>query len=52
MSNMDSFKIVQPAVDDWSYRCLRLPNGLQALLVSDPAADKAAAAMDVRSSTT
>jgi hypothetical protein len=40
--------IVQPKVDDWAYRCIRLENGIEALLVSDPAADKAAASMDVR----
>ena len=33
--------------DDRSYRHLRLPNGLQVLLISDPATDKSAAAMDV-----
>lgn len=33
--------------DDRSYRYLQLDNGLQAVLVSDPEADKAAAALDV-----
>lgn len=37
-----------PKVDDWHYRILDLHNGLQALLISDPSADMAAAAMDVR----
>ena len=37
-----------PAIDDQRYRLLTLGNGLQALLVSDPSADKAAAACDVR----
>lgn len=31
--------------DDRSYRALRLPNGLRALLISDPRADTAAAAL-------
>ena len=34
--------------DDRDYRVLTLENGLQALLVSDPEADKAAASMNVR----
>jgi len=33
--------------DDSAYRHLQLSNGLQALLISDPKADKAAAALDV-----
>ena len=33
--------------DDRQYRSLTLPNGLRALLISDPAADSAAAAMSV-----
>jgi len=33
--------------DDRQHRLLKLPNGLQALLTSDPASDKAAAAMAV-----
>ncbi|PSC73920.1 Zinc-peroxisomal [Micractinium conductrix] len=40
--------MVLPRVDDCSYRLLTLPNGLKALLVHDPAADKGAAAADVR----
>jgi insulysin len=39
--------IRKPACDTRSYRFLRLPNQLQVMLVSDPAADKAAASMDV-----
>ena len=39
--------MVLPRVDDCSYRLLTLPNGLKALLVHDPAADKGAAAADV-----
>ena len=35
------------ASDDRTYRHLTLPNRLQVLLISDPTADKAAAAMDV-----
>ena len=34
--------------DERDYRVLTLENGLQALLVSDPNADKAAASMNVR----
>ena len=37
-----------PAVDEYSYRLLTLPNGIQALLIHDSTADKAAAAVDVR----
>jgi hypothetical protein len=40
--------IIKPKIDEWSYRSLVLPNGLEALLVSDDKADMAAAAMDVR----
>jgi insulysin len=39
-----------PAVDTFSYRLITLENGLQALLIHDPAADKAAAACDVSTS--
>lgn len=35
-------------LDDRSYRLLRLPNGLEALLVQDKTTDKAAAAVDVK----
>lgn len=40
--------IVKPLLDDRAYRYIKLPNKLEALLISDVAADKAAAAMDVR----
>ena len=40
------FKV--PAVDRFAYRLIVLENGLQALLIHDPNADKAAAACDVR----
>ncbi|KAG2422783.1 hypothetical protein HXX76_015803 [Chlamydomonas incerta] len=40
-------KLVKPANDDMEYRYLRLPNALRVLLISDPTADKAGAAMDV-----
>lgn len=36
-----------PALDDRSYRVIRLPNKLEALLVHDPDTDKASAALDV-----
>lgn len=39
--------IVKPTVDTFSYRFIQLENGLQALLVSDPETDKAAASLDV-----
>jgi hypothetical protein len=34
--------------DDRSYRLIKLQNGLEALLVQDPGADKSTAAMDVK----
>jgi insulysin len=37
----------KPLLDDRSYRVIRLPNQLEALLVHDPDTDKASAAMDV-----
>lgn len=37
----------KPQVDKCSYRIIKLPNGLEALLIHDPEGDKAAAAMDV-----
>ncbi|PNW78182.1 hypothetical protein CHLRE_09g386113v5 [Chlamydomonas reinhardtii] len=40
-------KLLKPANDDMEYRYLLLPNGLRVLLISDPTADKAGAAMDV-----
>lgn len=42
-------EIVKPAVDKLNYRCLTLANGIRITLISDAGADKAAAAMDVRS---
>ena len=36
-----------PALDDRSYRVIRLPNKLEALLVHDADTDKASAALDV-----
>jgi hypothetical protein len=36
-----------PSLDDRTYRVIRLPNQLEALLVHDPETDKASAAMDV-----
>ncbi len=36
-----------PAVDDRSYRVIRLPNRLEALLVHDPDTDKASASVNV-----
>lgn len=40
-----------PKVDTWQYRVINLANGLQAMLVHDSEADKAAASMDVRLAT-
>lgn len=37
----------QPATDEQQYRALKLGNGMRVLLVHDPRADKAAAAVDV-----
>jgi insulysin len=37
----------KPLLDTRTYRVVRLPNQLQALLIHDPETDKAAAAMDV-----
>jgi insulysin len=36
-----------PSLDDRTYRVIRLPNQLEALLVHDPDTDKASAALDV-----
>lgn len=36
-----------PSLDDRTYRVIRLPNNLEALLVHDPQTDKASAAVDV-----
>jgi secreted Zn-dependent insulinase-like peptidase len=44
----DTLQPVQSPADDYAYRHLTLDNGLQVLLISDPGAAKAAAALDVR----
>ena len=36
-----------PSLDDRTYRVVKLPNQLEALLVHDPDTDKASAALDV-----
>ncbi|CCF56032.1 hypothetical protein KAFR_0A05970 [Kazachstania africana CBS 2517] len=38
---------IKPDLDDRSYRFIKLPNNLKALVIQDPTADKAAAALDV-----
>ena len=40
-------KLETPSLDDRTYRVIRLPNQLEALLVHDPDTDKASAALDV-----
>ena len=40
-------ELEKPIVDDRSYRVIRLPNRLEALLVHDPNTDKASAALNV-----
>jgi len=40
-------KLEAPALDNRSYRVIRLPNQLEALVVHDPDSDKASAALDV-----
>lgn len=40
-------KLEAPALDDRSYRVIRLPNMLEALLVHDPETDKASASVNV-----
>lgn len=40
-------KLDTPALDDRSYRVIRLPNKLEALLVHDPDTDKASASVNV-----
>ena len=40
-------KLEVPALDDRSYRVIRLPNKLEALIVHDPETDKASAAVNV-----
>ena len=41
-------KLEVPLLDDRSYRVIRLPNKLEALLVHDPEADKASASVNVK----
>jgi insulysin len=38
----------RPVVDDRSYRVIRMPNKLEALLVHDPNTDKASASVNVQ----
>ncbi|KAL9616727.1 MAG: hypothetical protein Q9204_008547, partial [Flavoplaca sp. TL-2023a] len=40
-------QLEKPALDDRSYRVIRLPNQLEALLVHDPDTDKASASVNV-----
>jgi insulysin len=40
-------RLEKPSLDNRSYRVIRLPNELQALLIHDPDTDKAAASLDV-----
>ena len=40
-------KLEKPLLDKRSYRVIKLPNQLEALLIHDPETDKASAAMDV-----
>ncbi|KAL8900428.1 MAG: hypothetical protein Q9207_005700 [Kuettlingeria erythrocarpa] len=40
-------RLEKPALDDRSYRVIRLPNKLEALLVHDPETDKASASVNV-----
>ena len=40
-------KLEAPELDDRSYRVIRLPNKLEALLVHDPETDKASASVNV-----
>jgi insulysin len=40
-------RLEKPDLDDRSYRVIRLPNKLEALIVHDPDTDKASAALDV-----
>ena len=40
-------QLEKPALDDRSYRVIRLPNRLEALLVHDPDTDKASASVNV-----
>lgn len=40
-------KLETPLLDNRSYRVIRLPNKLEALIIHDPDTDKASAALDV-----
>jgi insulysin len=42
-----SLPIVKSSKDDRSYKLIRLPNQLEALLIHDPETDKAGASLDV-----
>ncbi|GLQ29816.1 insulinase family protein [Litoribrevibacter albus] len=46
-SQYDPNVVIQPDTDKKSYQYIELPNKLRVLLISDPATDKAAAALDV-----
>lgn len=48
MVSSGSPPLVVPQIDKSLYRFVELENGLKALLVSDPSAEKAAVACDVR----
>ena len=39
--------IIKPISDSFNYLYKELPNGLKALIISDPAADKSAASLSV-----
>lgn len=41
-------RLEAPSLDDRSYRVIRLPNKLEALLVHDPETDKASASVNVK----
>ncbi|WFD42936.1 insulysin [Malassezia psittaci] len=41
-------QIEKPVMDECDYELIRLPNKLEAVVISDPETDKASAAMDVR----
>ena len=41
-------QIEKPVMDECHYELIRLPNQLEAVVISDPETDKASAAMDVR----
>jgi len=41
-------RLEAPLLDDRSYRVIRLPNKLEALLVHDPETDKASASVNVK----